>query len=115
MNIQIFGRSSSFDTKKAQRYFKERRINFQYIDLNSKGMSKGEFTSVLAAVKDIDKLLDPKAKGNEALLFKYLGTVEEKQQKLLEHPELITAPIVRNGRLATVGLCPQEWKAWENI
>ena len=59
MNIQIFGRSSSFDTKKAQRYFKERRINFQYIDLNSKGMSKGELNSVLAAVGDIDKLLDP--------------------------------------------------------
>ena len=76
MNIQIFGRSSSFDTKKAQRYFKERRISFQYIDLDSKGMSKGELTSVLAAVGDIDKLLDPKAKGEAAALFKYLGSKE---------------------------------------
>jgi arsenate reductase-like glutaredoxin family protein len=113
MNIQIFGRSSSFDTKKAQRYFKERRINFQYIDLDSKGMSRGELTSVLAAVKDIDKLLDPKAKGDNATLFRYLGSVDEKQAKLLEFPRLIAAPVVRNGRLATVGYCPDVWKTWE--
>ncbi|WP_028505780.1 ArsC/Spx/MgsR family protein [Ruminococcus sp. FC2018] len=113
MNIQIFGRSSSFDTKKAQRYFKERRISFQYIDLNSKGMSKGEFTSVLAAVGDIDKLLDPKAKGEAATLFRYLGSAEEKQEKLLENPQIITAPVVRNGKHATVGYCPDVWKNWE--
>lgn len=113
MNIQIFGRSSSFDTKKAQRYFKERRISFQYIDLNSKGMSKGELTSVLAAVGDIDRLLDPKAKGEAATLFKYLGSKEEKFVKLLDYPEIITAPVVRNGRQATVGYCPDVWKSWE--
>ncbi len=113
MNIQIFGRSSSFDTKKAQRWFKERRISFQYIDLNSKGMSKGEFTSVLAAVKDIDTLLDAKAKGEAATLFRYLGTQAEKQEKLLENPQIIAAPIVRSGRLATVGFCPEVWKNWE--
>lgn len=113
MNIQVFGRSSSFDTKKAQRYFKERRISFQYIDLNSKGMSKGELTSVLAAVKDIDKLLDPKAKGDAAALFRYLGSTQEKQEKLLDNPQIIAAPIVRNGRLATVGYCPETWKEWE--
>lgn len=113
MNIQIFGRSSSFDTKKAQRYFKERRISFQYVDLNSKGMSKGELTSVLAAIKDIDKLLDPKAKGEAATLFKYLGSEQEKLLKLLENPDIITAPIVRNGRLATTGYCPDTWKEWE--
>ena len=113
MNIQIFGRSSSFDTKKAQRWFKERRISFQYIDLDSKGMSKGELTSVLQAVKDIDKLLDPKAKGDAAALFKYLGSTEEKFGKLLEFPRIIAAPVVRNGRLATVGYCPEVWNNWE--
>ena len=46
MNIQIFGTKKSFDTKKAQRYFKERRISFQFIDLKEKGMSKGELQSV---------------------------------------------------------------------
>ena len=113
MNIQIFGRSSSFDTKKAQRYFKERRISFQYIDLDSKGMSKGELTSVLAAVGDIDKLLDPKAKGEAAVLFKYLGSKEEKLEKLLENGRIIAAPIVRNGRQATAGYCPDVWKSWD--
>ncbi|MBQ3935418.1 MAG: ArsC family transcriptional regulator [Ruminococcus sp.] len=113
MNIQIFGRSSSFDTKKAQRYFKERRISFQYIDLDSKGMSKGELTSVLAAVGDIDKLLDPKAKGEAAALFKYLGSKEEKFEKLLENGRIIAAPIVRNGRQATAGYCPDVWKSWD--
>ncbi len=113
MNIQIFGRSSSFDTKKAQRYFKERRISFQFIDLDSKGMSKGELNSVLAAVGDIDKLLDPKAKGEAAMLFKYLGSKEEKFDKLLENPKMIAAPVVRNGRQATVGYCPDVWKEWQ--
>ena len=50
MNIQIFGKSKCFDTKKAQRYFKERRVKFQAIDLNKYGISKGELTSVLRSV-----------------------------------------------------------------
>ena len=61
MNIQIFGKSKSFDTKKAERYFKERGIKFQSVDLPTKGLSKGELNSVLAAVGDIDKLIDPQA------------------------------------------------------
>lgn len=113
MNIQIFGKAKSFDTKKAQRYFKERGIKFQSVDLISKGMSKGELTSVLNAVKDIEKLIDPKAKGDEAQLIKYLGSREEKFEKLLENPELIAAPVVRNGKQATVGYCPEIWKTWE--
>lgn len=113
MNIQIFGKSKSFDTKKAERYFKERGIKFQSIDLASKGLSKGEFNSVLAAVGDIEKLIDPKAKGENADLLKYLGSKEEKAEKLLEEPSLFAAPIVRNGRQATVGYCPEVWKSWE--
>lgn len=62
MNVQIFGTKKSFDTKKAQRYFKERRIKVQFIDLKEKEMSKGELTSVMQAVGGIDKLLNPKAK-----------------------------------------------------
>lgn len=112
MNIQIFGKSKSFDTKKAERYFKERGIKFQAVDLASKGLSKGEFNSVLAAVGDIEKLIDPKAKGETALLLKYLGSKEEKAEKLLENPELFNAPIVRNGKQATVGYCPEVWKTW---
>lgn len=113
MNIQIFGKSKSFDTKKAERYFKERGIKFQSVDLASKGLSKGEFNSVLAAVGDIEKLIDPKAKGETATLLKYLGSIEEKSEKLLENPQLFNAPIVRNGKQATVGYCPEVWKNWE--
>lgn len=60
MNVQIFGTKKSFDTKKAQRFFKERRIKVQFIDLKEKEMSKGELTSVMQAVGGIDKLLNPK-------------------------------------------------------
>ena len=113
MNIQIFGKSKSFDTKKAERYFKERGIKFQSVDLPTKGLSKGELNSVLAAVGDIDKLIYPKAKGEQAMLIKYLGSTEEKIEKLLDYPELFAAPIVRNGKKATVGFCPEVWKSWE--
>ncbi|WP_294487503.1 arsenate reductase family protein [uncultured Ruminococcus sp.] len=113
MNIQIFGKSKSFDTKKAERWFKERGIKFQSVDLISKGMSGGEFDSVLRAVGEIEKLIDPKAKGQTADLLKYLGSADEKREKLLEEPSLIAAPIVRNGRQATVGYCPDVWKNWE--
>ncbi|MDD3832420.1 MAG: ArsC family transcriptional regulator [Oscillospiraceae bacterium] len=111
MNIQIFGRSKCFDTKKAERYFKERGIRFQSIDLKRYGMSKGEFTSVKAAVGDIDELIDYDIK--EAALLKYLAHESAKEEKLLENPSLFKTPIVRNGRLATVGYRPEIWKAWE--
>lgn len=113
MNIQIFGKPKSFDTKKAERYFKERGIKYQYIDLSDKGMSKGEFDSVLKAVGSVDKLIDKKCKGDDALLLKYLGSDEEKCQKLIECPKLIAAPVVRNGKLATVGIETDIWKSWQ--
>ena len=113
MNIQIFGTKKCNDTKKAQRFFKERGIKFQFIDMLDKGMSKGEFDSVLKAVGDIDKLIDLKAKGETADLLKYLGSIEEKREKLLEEPALIAAPVVRNGRQATVGFQPDVWKTWQ--
>ena len=113
MNIQIFGKAKCFDTKKAERYFKERGIRFQRIDLSQKGMSRGELTSVKAAVGGLDALIDPKAKGGRALLLPYLSSDEAKEEKLLEFPTLLRTPIVRNGRQATVGYCPEIWKTWE--
>jgi arsenate reductase-like glutaredoxin family protein len=110
MNIQIFGKSKCFDTKKAQRYFKERRIKFQSIDLPRFGMSRGEFTSVLSAV-GLDALIDENAPGAE--LVKYLATKEAKIEKLIEEPRLIKTPVVRSGKKATVGYCPDIWKTWE--
>ena len=111
MNIQIFGKSKCFDTKKAQRYFKERRIKFQDIDLVKYGMSKGEFQSVKQAV-GLNNMIDPNAKGVEMLT--YLAYDKDKEEKLLENQQWLKTPIVRNGRKATVGYCPDVWKTWED-
>ncbi|MBS7361096.1 MAG: ArsC family transcriptional regulator [Clostridia bacterium] len=113
MNIQIFGKSKCFDTKKAERYFKERRIKYQLIDVAKYGMSKGEYNSVKNAVGGMDKLFDEKSKAYEEHFIKYLASAEAKEEKLLEHPELFKTPIVRNGKQATVGYCPDVWKTWE--
>ena len=110
MNIQIFGKSKCFDSKKAERYFKERRLRFQLIDLPRFGMSPGELKSVLAAVGGIDALLDDKAP--DAALVRYLARDEDKIDKLLNDPRLIKTPVVRNGKLATVGFQPDIWKDW---
>jgi arsenate reductase-like glutaredoxin family protein len=108
VNIQIFGKTKCFDTKKAERYFKERGIKFQAIDILDKGLSKGELNSVLAAI-NIDELVTDKTE--EFYLFKHL-TPEAKPEKLLECPRLFKTPIVRNGRQATVGYKPEVWKGW---
>ena len=109
MNIQIFGKTKCFDTKKAERYFKERGVKFQSVDILQKGLSKGELNSVIAAI-GIDNLVSDKAE--EYHLFRHL-TPEAKPDKLLECPKLVKTPIVRNGRSATIGYCPDVWKGWE--
>lgn len=113
MNIQIFGTKKSFDTKKAQRYFKERRIKFQFVDLKEKGMSKGELESVMRCVGGIEGVLDPDAKDQDTVaLVTYLAE-GQKFEKLLENQQVLREPIVRNGRQATVGYQPDVWKGWE--
>jgi len=112
MNIQIFGTLKCFDTKKAQRYFSERRIKVQFIDLKEKPMSRGEFLSVKSAVGGWDKLIDENCRDQDLLtLFKYL-TPDAKEEKVLENQILLKTPIVRNGRQATVGYAPEVWKTW---
>ena len=105
MNIQIFGKNKCFDTKKAQRYFKERRIKFQYVDVIQYGMSRGELASVKNAVG--------LAAMSDAPEISYLAYDGDKLEKLFEYPELLKTPIVRNGKQATVGYCPDVWKTWE--
>ena len=113
MNIQIFGTKKCFDTKKAERYFKERRVKYQLIDMKEKGMSRGEFQSVMKAVGGLDALIDEKAKDTELLtLLQYL-TDTDKLEKAFENQHIIKTPIVRNGRLATLGYQPDVWKSWE--
>lgn len=113
MNIQVFGSKKSFDTKKAQRYFKERRVKFQFIDLKEKGISRGELESVARAVGGIDQLIDPKAKDQDLVaLLTYLSP-DQKFDKLLENQHVLAEPIVRNGKQATIGYAPEAWKGWE--
>ena len=111
MNIQIFGKSKCFDTKKAERWFKERRVRFQSIDLPRFGMSAGELQSVLRAVGGVENLADDKHP--DAALLRYLARDEDKLRRLMEDPSLIKTPVVRNGRQATVGFCPEVWEKWE--
>ena len=110
MNIQIFGKAKCFDTKKAERYFKEHRIKYQYVDILKYGMSRGEIASVVNAV-GLDAVVDPT--DQDYPLFQYLASREAKLDKLYEVPYLLKTPIVRNGKKATVGYCPEVWKTWE--
>ena len=110
MNIQIYGKTKCFDTKKAERYFKERRIKFQRIDLIGVGMSRGEFNSVKNAV-GLDAMIDHSVSGAEIL--SYLAFDSDREEKLLENPVFLKTPIVRNGKNATIGHCPEIWKTWQ--
>ena len=113
MNIQIFGKNKCFDTKKAERYFKERRIKYQYIDLVRYGMSGKEFDSVLRAVGGVDQLVDWDSKSDEITLMRYMEDRMAKEDKIYDDPSLMRTPIVRNGKMATVGYCPEIWAQWE--
>lgn len=113
MNIQIFGKKKCFDTKKAERYFKERAIKYQFVDLLDKGISKGEFENIKKAVGGLDNMLDENCKDKNLMaLFNYLSD-EDKEDKILENPILLKTPIVRNGKQATVGVHVEIWKDWE--
>ena len=113
MNIQIFGTAKSFDTKKAERWFKERRIRFQSIDLQKYGFSGGEFDSVLRALGGIDAMIDWDAKHPDITLMRYMDDERAKEDKVFENPKLSKMPIVRNGKKATAGYCPEIWEQWE--
>ncbi len=113
MNIQIFGTKKCNDTKKAERFFKERGIKYQFIDMKEKGMSKGEFTSVAQANGGIENMINPDAKDKDILaLIKYVAE-EDKLEKILENQQVIKTPVVRNGKQSTLGYQPDVWKTWE--
>ena len=113
MNIQIFGKKKCFDTQKAERYFKERRIKFQSIDMVSKGMSKGELDSVIRAV-GLRNLIDTESPLYKAKNVDRMTTPALITEILLENPKLIKTPVVRNGQKATVGFVPDVWEGWMN-
>lgn len=113
MNIQIFGTKKSVDTRKAERFFKERGIKFQSVDLKEKGLSKGEFQSVMQAVGGLENMIDTACRDKDLLaLIKYIAP-EDKAEKVLENQAVLKQPIVRNGKQATVGYAPEIWKSWQ--
>ena len=112
MSIQIFGTKKSADTRKAERFFKERGIRFQSLDLKEKGLSRGELQSVVQALGGLDAVIDPECKDEDLLaLIKYIAE-EDKFQKVLENQAVLKQPIVRNGKQATAGYRPDVWKSW---
>ena len=113
MNIQIFGKNKCFDTKKAERYFKERRIKFQQIALLKYVLSGKEFDTVLRGIGGIDNLIDWDANHPDITLMKYMDDPVAKEDKVFDNPKLMRTPIVRNGKYVTVGYCPEIWATWE--
>lgn len=113
MNIQVFGTKKSADTRKAQRWFKERGIKFQFVDLSQKGMSKGEFEAVARVVGGTEEMIDPNCKDQKTLtLIKYL-VPDQQLEKILENQQVLKQPVVRNGKQATLGYQPDVWKEWD--
>ena len=113
MNIQIFGTKKCNDTKKAERFFKERGIKYQFIDMKEKGLSKGEFNAVCQAVGGYEKLIDPDCRDKDLLaLIRYIAE-EDRVEKILENQKILKVPIVRNGKQAAIGYEPDVWKEWK--
>jgi arsenate reductase-like glutaredoxin family protein len=110
--VQIFGTKKCADSRKAERWFKERSIKVQFVDLKEKGLSPGELRSVAARV-GLDKMVDRESqrfrdKGLRVASFS--GPLLEKT--LLDDPLLIKTPIVRHGKDATVGYAADTWATW---
>ncbi len=113
MNIQIFGTKKCSETRKAERFFKERGIKYQFVDLKEKSMSKGELLSVAQANGGIDAMINPDAKDKDMLaMLKYLAE-EDKLGKLLKNQDVLFTPVVRNGKQSTIGYKPEIWKDWK--
>ena len=113
MNIKIFVTKKCQDTRKAERFFKERGIKYQFVDMTEKGMSKGELTAVSQANGGLDNLINPDAKDKDTVtLLKYIAE-EDRLGKLLENQQVIKTPVVRNGKQSTIGYQPDVWKKWE--
>ncbi|SES88430.1 Arsenate reductase, glutaredoxin family [[Clostridium] aminophilum] len=113
MNIQIFGTKKCNDTKKAERFFKERGIKYQFIDMKEKGMSKGEFTSVAQVNGGVENMINPDARDKDTLMLIKYTADEDRLEKILENQQVIKTPVVRNGKQSTLGYQPDVWKKWK--
>ena len=110
MGLQIYC-GKGFDTQKAERFFKERRVSYQKVDVLKIGIGKRELESVAAAV-GLDAVCDKDTKAWRESVLAYTQSRDTILSGLMEKPQLMKLPIVRNGRLATVGYCPDVWEKW---
>lgn len=110
MGLQIYA-GKGFDTQKAERFFKERRISYQRVDVLKFGIGKRELESVAAAV-GLDNLCDKDSKAFRESVIAYTQNRDTILSGLMEKPQLLHLPIVRSGKLATVGYCPDVWEKW---
>ncbi len=108
--IQVFGLKKCSDTNKAIRFFKERNIKIQFVDLSEKGLSKGELESV-SRVIPLQDLIDTEGKQYKNRNLKYMAEFDI-ENELLEDPLLFKTPVTRFGKQAAVGHCPDIWKKW---
>lgn len=111
MQIQIYGDKKCFDTKKAERYFKERKIPFQSIDIHQYGMSKRVFEGAKNCL-NVEEMINRKVKAYKTLYMDYIDE-KKRESTLFENPALFSTPIVRNGSQFTLGYHPEIWKNWE--
>lgn len=111
MAIQIYTLKKNFDTQKAERYFKERRIAYQLVDLSRTKMGKRELQAVEAQV-GLNALIDRKSKAFLESTIRFSTDKERILEVLLEQPAMLHLPIVRNGRVATIGYQPEVWAQW---
>ncbi len=109
MTIQIFGTPKCKRTRAAERFFKERKVRVQMIDLSEQNLSPGEFDSVKRVI-GLEAMIDPGCKEYKRLGLQHLSF--DLEAKLREYPLLLMTPVVRNGSEVTVGSQPETWKAW---
>lgn len=109
MSIQVFGTRKCKRTRAAERFFLERRIRIQLVELSEQNLSPGEFDSVMKAV-GVENMIDTASKEYEREGLRHLSF--DIEAKLRENPRLLLTPVVRNGAQATVGSAPDVWKAW---
>lgn len=112
MNIQIFGKNKCFDTKKAERYFKERRIQVQFVDMGKKAPSKKEVQLFLQQLGN-PGAFDTESKLYQGHIVRFTSRTEAIIEAVMEEPQLLKTPIVRNGQKVTAGFCPDIWKDWQ--
>lgn len=116
MNIQIFGKNKCFASRSAERFFKERKIKYQFINILEKGLSPRELENVLQSIKDIDLLFDKKSPLYESFNVAFIKrNIDDKKELLISNPSLLTTPIVRDcdSKKCTIGNAELVWKSWK--